>query len=80
MVYLLINGKKYEWTNKPDEDHTWNSVDKFRAKTYEMRFRRLGLSIDDCSSYVYIAVMKKKHSGLVYSSDIETRLKTLLIE
>ena len=80
MDLLFENGSVYNWIVKPDFDLTINSVDIARAKTFEMRFRRLGLEDKKRKVFVMLAVMKKKHSGLIYSEEIEKELKTLLIE
>ena len=80
MEYLTENGKVHNWKNKPEIDLTWNEIDIKRMKTYEMRFLRLGIEEEERNNYVYIAVMKKKHSGLIYSDEIEKKLKTLIIE
>jgi hypothetical protein len=79
MDLLFENGVVHNWVSKPDFDYTMNVVDIARAKTFEMRFRRLGLDEKKRKVFVMLAVMKKKHSGLVYSDEIEKELKTLLI-
>ena len=80
MIYLFENGKKVAWINKPEFDFTWNRFDINRAKTFEMRLIRLGISEEERKQYVPILVMKKKHSGLVYSDEIEEKIKSMLIE
>jgi hypothetical protein len=80
MIYLIENGKVKMWTNKPEIDLTWTEVDISRAKAFEIRFARLGLKEDERKIFIEVIVMKKKHSGLVYSDEIEKRLKDLLID
>lgn len=78
--YLFENGKKYVWINKPEIDYTWNNVDICRAKTYELRLIRLGINEEERKMIIPMIVMKKKHSGLVYSDEIEEKIKSVLIE
>ncbi len=80
MEVLFENGVVYNWVSKPDFDLTMNSVDIARAKTFELRFKRFGLDEKKRKVFVMLAVMKKKHSGLVYSDELEKELKPLLIE
>ena len=79
MIYLIENGRVKMWTNKPEIDLTWNDVDICRSKSFEMRFARLGVAEEERKMLVEVVVMKKKHSGLVYSNEIEKRLKELII-
>jgi hypothetical protein len=80
MIYLIENGKSVVWVNKPDMDYTWNDIDISRAKTYEMRLMRLGMKEEERKMLVEVIVMKKKHSGLIYSDEIEEKIKELILE
>ncbi len=77
--YLFENGKKYSYINKPDIDFTWNSIDITRAKTFELRLIRLGMNEEERKMIIPMIVMKKKHSGLVYSEEIEEKIKSVMI-
>ena len=78
--YLFENGKKISWINKPEIDYTWNSIDISRAKTFELRLIRLGMNEEERKMIIPMIVMKKKHSGLVYSEEIEEKIKSVMIE
>jgi hypothetical protein len=81
MILLFENGAVHNYSNlEYMVDPTWNELDKALAKTFEMRFKRLGLKESERMQLVMMIVLKKKHSGLLYSEEIENKLKTLLIE
>ena len=78
--YLFENGKKFGWINKPEIDYTWNKLDITRARTFELRLIRLGMNEEERKMIIPMIVMKKKHSGLVYSDEMEEKIKSILIE
>ena len=61
-------------------DPTWTEEDIARARTLDLRWIRLGVSHEDRAKLIPVAVWKQKFSGLVYSFEIEEKLKTLLFE
>ena len=61
-------------------DPTWTEEDIARALTFTNRMIRLGVSPKEHAKLVPVAVWKAKFPGLVYPSEIEDRLKTLMFE
>jgi hypothetical protein len=61
-------------------DPTWTEEDITRARIFDLRWIRLGVSHEDRAKLVPIAVWKRKFPGLVYPVEIEEWLKILLFE
>lgn len=61
-------------------DPTWTEEDIARARTLDLRWIRLGVCYEDRAKLIPVAVWKQKFPGLVYPSEIEAKLKTLLFE
>jgi hypothetical protein len=61
-------------------DPVWTEEDIARARVLDIRWIRLGVTYADRTKLVPLAVWKQKFPGLIYSSEIEMQLKSLLFE
>jgi hypothetical protein len=75
---MIRAGKIYSWILKPDDDPSWTTADWSRAATLETRFSHLGVHEEDRRKLIPCAVWKAKFPGLLYTTSIENKLKSLM--
>jgi len=60
-------------------DPCWNTKDICKARNLWARFKSMGYSNSDCSTYASVLVWKSKWNGTQYNSTIENVIKKISV-
>jgi len=77
-MWLLRNGVNIRVDL--EEDPCWNKQDIWKARNLWARFKTMGYSNRDCSTYASASVWKTKWNGMQYSQTIEKSLENMSLD
>jgi hypothetical protein len=78
-MYSIRGNSRIQITPMVDSDPTWTTTDRARAHTVSARLLAKGVGVNEIDSLVRCIIWKQKLPGLIYDTQTEERVASLML-